>query len=52
MAKFKVVTVETTTYVHYIEAENEDAAWEEFDDSSEGEEVDHDYEITEVEEVK
>ena len=53
MARFKVVTREIRTIVHYVEADNEDWVWEEFNDSSEeGEEVDFDYQMLTVEEVK
>ena len=57
MAKFKIITSELTTYVHYIEvpddvADPEDWVYENFDSSHEGEEVKHDFQIDEVEEVK
>lgn len=56
MAKFKVVTTELTTYVHYVEVPDgeefpEDWIYENFDASSEGKEVDHDFDIDLVEEV-
>ena len=57
MARFKIITSELTTYVHYIEvpddvADPEDWVYENFDSSHEGEEVKHDFQIDEVEEVK
>ncbi len=53
MARFKVVTTETRTIVHYVEAETEQEVWDTFNDSSEeGEEVDFDYQMLKVEEVK
>lgn len=52
MAKFKVVTTELTTYVHYVEAENEDQAIDMvFDGGLQGEEIAHDFQIGKVEEV-
>lgn len=58
MAKFKVVTTELTTYVHYVEAETEDQAIDKvtgcgFNDGYgyEGEEIAHDFQIEKVEEV-
>jgi hypothetical protein len=56
MAKFKVITTELTTYVHYVEVPDgeeypEDWIYDEFDPESEGEEVDHDFQIDSVEEV-
>jgi hypothetical protein len=57
MAKFKVVTTEMTTYVHYVEVPDGeefpvDWVYDNFDESSEGEEVEHDFQIDRVEEVK
>lgn len=57
MAKFKVISSQMTTYVHWIEVpddvENkEDWVYENFDSSYEGEEVETDFQIDEVEEVK
>ena len=52
MAKFRFVTVETTTYEHFVEAANEDEAWENFDSSSTGKEIDHDFELVEINEVE
>ncbi len=52
MAKFKVVTTELTTYVHYVEAENEDQAIDMiFDGGLVGEEVSHDFQVESAEEV-
>jgi len=52
MAKFKVITTELTTYVHYVEAENEDQAIDMiFDGGLVGEEVSHDFQIESAEEV-
>lgn len=55
MAKFKIVTTELTTYVHYIEVPDgedpENWIYENFDASSKGEEVDHDFDIYSMEEV-
>lgn len=52
MAKFKVVTTELTTYVHYIEADTEDQAIDKiFDGGLEGKEIAHDFQIESAEEV-
>lgn len=56
MAKFKVITSELTTYVHYVDVpegveDPEEWVWENFDASTKGEEVDHDFEIDSMEEV-
>jgi len=52
MAKFKIVTTELTTYVHYVEAEHEDQAIDMvFDGGLQGEEIAHDFQIGSVEEV-
>ena len=52
MAKFRVVTVETTTYEYFVEAANEDEIWEDFDPSEGGKEVDHDFDVVEVQEAE
>ena len=53
MAKFKVITSEMTTYVHYVEVPDGeefpvDWVYDNFDESSVGKEVAHDFQIDEV----
>ena len=57
MAKFKVITSSMTRYVHWIEVPDnvdnqEDWVYENFDSSDEGEEIETDFQIDDVEEVK
>ena len=52
MAKFKVVVTELTTYVHYVEAENDDQAIDMIiDNAFAGEEIAHDFQVESTEEV-
>lgn len=52
MPVFRVTTVETTTYVYYMEAENADAIVEECDYFVGGKEIHHEFEIIDITEEK
>ena len=52
MPVFRVTTVETTTYVYYMEAENADAIVEDGDFFDGGKEIHHEFEIIDITEEK
>lgn len=52
MPMFRVTTVETATYVYYMEAENADAIVEECDYFVGGKEIHHEFEIIDITEEK
>lgn len=51
MPRYKIITVETTTYAYYGEFKNRDDAYEQFEPEEGGKEIDHDFEIVMIEEI-
>lgn len=52
MPRYKITTVETTTYVYYGEFKNKDDACETFEPEHGGKEIDHDFEVVMIEEIE
>ena len=52
MTRFKIITVEETTYAYYVDAPDEDTALEEFDPCEGGKEIGHEFDVVTIEEAE
>lgn len=52
MPRYRITTVETTTYAYWVDAPDVNTAYEEFDPDGSGKELDHEFEVINIEEVE